>query len=323
MMATKQLATVLDAMTEEVALVKADSSMVAEFNASVRAFFTRARALELTAQANLQKAELVKPPTTMQQDEAIQFLIKNIGADKKDAIDHWEITLKLSRFHKRLVAARKRSEEPNELAIGKLTTLHNEWVEKEKRRVAAENERLRRQAEEKARQDRLAELAEMERRATEAEEAATELSAREQQFVNVYMSTGNASQAAHVAGYKDPVKQGARLLALPKILAACDAKKRAEVIREQAAAVKETPLDVQVETVKEQISTAGGHDRSTHSAEILNGRLFIEAVLGGQYGIPTDVLTVDQAKLSEYARSLRELINRWPGVKHVRKTSLV
>lgn len=314
---------VLDALEPEVGLILEDSNVVEKFKAGLTAFFTRARALELTANANLEKAKLLKPPAAMADDEKIQFLIKNFGADKRDAVDHWDITLKLSRFHKRLVAARKRSEEPNDEAIRLATDLHNTYVEGERRRVAAENERIRREAEQKAADDRAAELAELERKAVAAEEAAPDLSEREQLFVEAYMRHGDAVRAAREVHYAQPRTTAERLLSLPKILAACDAVKRAEVLREQAAAVKEKPLDVQAKTVKAEVSNAGGHDRSTHSAELLDERLLIEAILGGRHGIPSDILTVDQAKLNSYARSLFEVINRWPGVRYKKTTSLV
>jgi hypothetical protein len=314
---------VLDALEQEVALIKTDSSLIEQFAGKLRAFFVRARELELTAKANLTKANLLKLPATMPEDERLQFFVKNVGADRKDALEHWDITQKVSQFHKRLVAARKRSEEPNEQAIVIATRLHNTYVDTERRRVAVENERLRQQAEQKAAADRAAELAELERQAVAAEEASEGLSDRERRFVEHYMRTGNGRLAAQAVGFKDADKQAARLLSLPKILAACDAVKQAEVLREQRAAIAEKPLDVQADTVQANISKAGGHDRSTHSAELLDERALVEAVLAGGRGIPSDILQVNQAKLNEYARSLHELINRWPGVRYKKTTSLV
>lgn len=317
---------VLDALEQEVGLIRDDSSMVEKFKAGLRSFFVRAKALELTAQANLQKAKLLTQPATMADDEKIQFLIKNFGADRKDAVDHWDITLKVSRFHKRLVAARKRSEEPNDEAIAIATRLHNTYVDNERRRVAAENDRIRLEAERKAADDRKAELAELERQAVAAEQASADLSARERAFVDCVTSINlptDPIRAANQAGYKDPGAQAARLMATPKIIAAIAAARAAQALREQKAAIAEKPLDVQAATVAPAISTAAGHDRDTHSGELLDERQLIEAILVGGRGIPSDLLQINQVKLNEYARSLRELINKWPGVRYKKTTSLV
>jgi len=314
---------VLDALEEELALVKADSSIVEQFAGKLRVFFNRARVLEATALANLVSAQLVKAPTTMQEDEAIQFQIKNVGADRKEAVDHWDITIKLWHFHKRVCTARGRSENPNDRAIALLTGLHNGWVEQERRRVAAENERLRREAEQQAAADRARDLAELERQALVAEEASKDLSARELVFVARHLAGFNILEAARMAGYKEPSKAAPRLIEQPKIVAAIEASSAAAALREQKTAIAQKPLDVQAKTVTADISTAGGFDRSSHSAELLDERLLIEAILAGGRGIPSDLLQVNPAKLNEYARSMHELINRWPGVRYKKTTSLV
>lgn len=315
---------VLDALEAEVGSVLEETSMVQRFALAARAFFVTAATLESKAKENLTAAKALTLPTTKDEDERLQKTIKAFGADKKEALDHWEITLKVSRFHKRLTAARARAEGPNEEAVKLATALHNTYVEKETRRVAAENERLRREAEQRAADDRARELAEMERKALEAEQGAPGLSDRELRFVDYYITRKmNDVEAARAAGYKDPKASALKLLSLQKIVAACKAKQSADAIREQAAAIKEQPLDVQVQEVKKEVSTAYGHDRDTHSMEILDERLFIEAIVGGKHGIPLDLLTVKQAKGNEYARSLRELINKWPGVRYKKTTGLV
>jgi hypothetical protein len=321
--ASKGVPQVLDVLEQEVGLVLEDSTLIERFAAGAKLFFKRAGQLEVKAKGNLVEAQRLVRPKTVQDDERLQLAIKAYGADQKEALEHWDIALKVSRFHKRLVAARSRAEDPNEEAVAIATRLHNEYVDAERRRVAQENERLRREAEKRAANDRARELAEMERKAVEAELASEDLSTRELAFVTIYMRTGQARLAAHQAGYKDPEKQGPRLLGLAKILAACDAVKKAEVIREQAAAVKEQPLDVQIDEVKPNLSHAGGHDRTTKAADLFDERLFVEAVIGGRHGIPADTLGALQPKLNEYARSLGDLINRWPGVRLKKTTSLV
>jgi hypothetical protein len=192
--------------------------------------------------------------------------------------------------------------------------------------VAEENERRRQEAERNARIEREREQAELEQKAIEAEEASPTLSEREEAFVNSQIALGlGPTDAARRAGFKNPEQAAERLMKLAKIREALDAKKRAAAIREQAAAKKEQPVDVQFEEERPNITraTPGGFDRTSHSGEVLDERLFVEAVIGGRHGIPADVLMVNQAKLNEYARSMQELINRWPGVRHKKTTTTV
>lgn len=317
-------ADILDLVAPEMELVRVDAGVLQQFVVGLRAFFARARELETTARTNLATAKALVVPTSRTEDEAVQFFVKQVGDDKKEVLEHWEITTQAHSLHKRLVAARKRAEDPNEQAILCATRLHNVYTEGERLRVARENERLRLEAEDRARQERQEELRRLEAQAIEAEESSPSLSAREQKFVDLHCGPyPDPVRAAQQAGYKEYGVQAARLLSLPKIQQAILAKRKAATIREQKAAVAETPLSAKVETIQPDISTAAGHDRASHSAELLNERLLIEAVVGGQHGIPLDVLQVNPAKLNEYARSLRELITRWPGVRYVKKTSLV
>ena len=73
--------------------------------------------------------------------------------------------------------------------------------------------------------------------------------------------------------------------------------------------------------VESQAVTDG--DRKTRTAVVVDEDAFIAAVLEGKFGIPSDVLTVRQVKLNEYARSLGKLIERWPGIRYNEKTTIV
>lgn len=307
----------------EVALVRAEGGVVERFTAGVVGFWSKARALEAAAKATLVKAQALTPPKTKDDDEKIQFFIKQAKADSKVAVEQWDITSKVHAFHKRLVSARKRTEEPLDKAVELATTLHNYYVAAENRRVAEENERRRRDAEKKAADDRANELAEMERKAVEAEAASSDLSDRESRFITYYISGNNDVQSATAAGYKDAKATALRLLAAPKIIAAINARRAAALLREQAEAVKDKPLDVQVQTVKAEVSKAGGSDRDTHSAELLDEELLIDAIIGGKYNIPRNLLRIHQPTLNENARAFKELINKWPGVRYKKTTSLV
>lgn len=320
---------VLDALEQDIQLVRDDSTIVEKFIGGVKAFFVTAKALEQQAKATLAEAEKLQPAKTMADDEKLQLFIKGAKADGKNITDLWTITARVHAFHKRLVSLRQRAELPNERAVQIATDLHNDYVAAEKRRVDAINEQRRKDAEAKAAADRAAELAAAEQKALDAEAASTDLSEREQRFVADYFRESSGSPgvdpmiAARRAGYAQPRQAAEKLLKSAKILKALEGMRTAAAIREQAAAVKEQPLDVQHREVTANVSRAGGSDRTTKSMEIFDERLFIEAIVGGRHGIPLDLLTVLPAKGNEYARSLGEMINRWPGVRLKKSTSLV
>ena len=112
---------------------------------------------------------------------------------------------------------------------------------------------------------------------------------------------------------------GARLMTYTKILDAIEGVKTAAERRRQAEAGKTMPVAVGDVSVPLQVATEG---RTTYRAEIVDEAAFIRAALSGSYGIPADCLTFNQAKVSEYARSMRQLIERWPGVRLVQTTKV-
>lgn len=305
-----------------------ESMTIGEFIRSLTPFFMTARALELAAKATLERARADDlrfrsvPPKTADEDARIQSDIRQSSADKKKVEDHWTITAVLFNFQRRLVGARKRATDALEEAATIWQRHHNTYADNERRKAQAETDRLRREQEAQAQRDRDAELARLEQLAVDAEAKSADLSEREQRFVEHYMRTGNGILAARSAGFQNPSMQAPRLLSMQKIMAACDAKKRAEVLREQKAAVKETPLDVQTTEVKPNV-TKVGTDRTTKSAEIFDARLLIEAVIGGRHGIPADVLMPDPVRLNQYARDMGDVINRWPGVRLKKDTKTI
>lgn len=296
---------------------------VREFLKSIAGFFTTAQAIEQAAVFTLAKARALTVPTNQEQDAEMQRFVKGTTADLKSAETHWAICATVHGFHKRLVAVRKRATDPLEEANRLSNALHNQYVQAEQRRVAQEQERVRVAAETKAREDREAELAAQEVAALKAEADSPVLSAREVLFVNALVSGVVPYAAAMHAGFKNSVQQAARLMALPKIQDAIQAKRTAAAIREQAEARRQAPLDVQVETVKAHVSHADGHDRSTHSAEIVDPQAFVKAVMGGALNIPLDCLMPNPVKLNEMARALRERISAWPGIRYVKSTKVV
>lgn len=290
-------------------------------------FFTTAKAMEVEALATLDQAKKLTQPKTKEEDEQVQLFIRSTSQQKRAVEEHWKITTLVNRFHRAMTTRRAKAVDALEIANGQANNLHNAYIKAEQRRVAEEQERVRREAEERARLDREAEVARMEAEAVRREEASADLSDREVMFLTYYISgpyMGNAQKCAQLAGYKDPLAQGARLVSSAKIQKAIKAKREAEEIRRQADAVREAPLDVQVETVQPEVSrSVGGVSRTTHGAELVDEQALVNAILAKTPGIPTDLLRIDRVALNAYGRDLKEKINLWPGVKHVSKTSLV
>lgn len=308
---------------EDVALANEAGASIQSFIKNLLTFFRTAGELEARASVTLAQSRTLQPATDGRSDEVLQVFVKNCSRDTKQVNEHWEITQIVHAFHKRLVARRKKTTDMLELASSTANRLHVDYVERERRRVAAEQERLRVQAETEARMARQRELDELERQALAVEAESGDLSDRERQFVALHVGGTEAMSAAQQCGYKDPFKASARLLAATKIQSAIRAALDAQQLRRQAADVLEQPLEVrEVETLRPDVGTAG-HDRTTWSAEVLDERLFVEAVLGGKHGIPADCLCANTVKLNEYARSLRVALNRWPGVRAVSKTRTV
>jgi hypothetical protein len=308
-------------------LVATDGTTIMQFLSATRLvqFFKDATALEVKAKATLARAKTLTAPTTLEEDVAIQTFIKGATADKKTVEETWGICQVFSQVHRRLTAKRGIAVEALEDAGKIAQRLHNDYAEAERRRAAQEQEQKRQEAEAKARLEREEEARQLEAKALEAEQASPDLSTREAVFVDLVVSGRSPIDAAKGAGYKNPETQGPKLMDLAKIQVAIKAKNDAKAIREQAEATRQKPLDIRTETVKPAIGKAAGgsFDRTTHSAEVLNERLFIEAVVGGQHGIPLDCLTVNTTKLNEYARSLQERVNLWPGIRHKKETKTI
>lgn len=317
--------TVLDGPTEQdLALTQAAGQAIRSFMAGVVAFFTEARRLEEGALATLDAAKALTFPASPERDAELQTFIKDANVARKEIEGHWAITSTVHGLHKRLVARRARGVDALEQAASLANTLHNRFVAAERQRVAEEQDRLRREAEARAAAERQLELQRMEEAALAAEATSDELSPREQTFLASYLRFGDAQRAAAAAGYKDPFRQGARLLTVAKIIKAIEGQRRATSLREQAAATREAPVEVEVEQVKPNlIRAAGAVERTTWGADVLDADALVAAVISGKHGIPHDVLMPNPVKVNEYGRSLHEQIDRWPGVRHRKTTKVV
>lgn len=315
--------------TDEQVLAKIGPAVIG-FLKGAAAFLTKARQLEGSASSTLERAKLLKAPANAADDVRVQTFIRTTTAERKAFLEHWEITSLVHQFHRRLTGRRQIGDAFLERAQGIAQKLHNDYVAAEERRAREEQLRLEREENERAERERQAELDRMEAAALKREEALEGLSEREQRFVDAFMgdslTRGDAAKSAVRAGFTgNGLAAGARLMGLAKIQKAIQAKREAEEIRRQAEAKAKAPLDYRpVEEVRPDVAKAAGAiDRDTHSAELIDERLLIEAVLGGRHGIPADILQVNPAKLNEYARSMREVINRWPGVRYKKTTRTI
>lgn len=310
----------VDVSAEDQKLVADAGMAIRTFFSGLAAFFGTARDLEVTAKANLEKAKTLKAPTNGDEDAVIVEFVRDVAAHNKQVEDHWGITAIVSGFHRKLTAKRTLATSADEEARKIGTGLHNTYTEAERRRAAAETERQRRENEQRALDEQNAKAAALEAEAVAREEASAGLSEREQMFVDLYVLNGNVLQAAQRAGYKDAMKQAARLITLPKIAAAIKAKQEAMTLRQQATAERAKPVEVETVQVKADTNTRG--DTTTWSGEVLDAQALVEAFRSGKYGIPADVLTVNAVKLNEYARSLHERMDLWPGVRANKKTGI-
>jgi hypothetical protein len=319
---------ILEPEAPELKLVETDGQEIGAFIRNIASFFRSAMTLETAAKATLVRARELQPPTTAEEDESIQLFIKAANTDRKKAEEHWSICQVFSGVHRKLTAARGRTTTALEDAASTAQRLHNRWREDQERIARAEQDRIRREAEERARQERERELRELEQKAIDAEEASTNLSEREQAFVACYATgpyAGNGVVCAQRAGFKDAMKSAARLISLPKIQSAIRAAQEADVARAQAAALREQPIETgPIETVKANIiRSAGSFDRSTWTGEVVDETQFVMAVVAGRHGIPIDTLQINPVKLNEYARSLHERLDLWPGVRAKKSTRTV
>jgi hypothetical protein len=313
-------------VSDDELFIQQAGGVVVTFLRSAREFLVRANALETHALAKLDAAKTWPAPTSAEEDVFLQEQIKDANGLKKEIVEHWKITSLVSQFHKRLTGRRDKGVTAAEeiAAIG--NNLHNGWTIAEKERVRRLHEQERQQAELDAQMQRERELQEMERAAIEAEEGRPDLSERESRFVDLVFGGLNApTTAARSVGFKDPALQAERLMKSPKIQKAIESRLQAQAIRKQKEARSAAPLVTRtVPTIKPDIQkAAGAHDRTTYSIEFTDGAAFRAAAFSGQYGIPQDIFEASQAKGNEYARSMRELVNRWPGCRLVTKTGVV
>lgn len=308
------------------ATLPTDMDTIAKFRADLMLFLREGQSLEAEAVAMRTVARdrvLTKAPSTKEEDLATQDKTRAANALGKRIGEHWEnLTGPAGRFHRALTGKRKIGQDAAADAANVYQGNHNQFKENEDRRVREENERLRRVEEDRLRAERQLETEKLDAEALRLEMGGATLSDRESIFVAAVLRGESGARAAKIAGYKTPEVMGARLLDLPKIVAALAQKREAETLRQQAAAVKAAPVSApSVPAVQSEASQAG--DRTTYSAEVVSDMAVVNAVIDGTHGIPRDLLMVNPVKANQYARELRTVIDRWPGMRLKKTTRTV
>jgi hypothetical protein len=318
---------VLDMVTtneDELAVSQLGGTVLGFFK-GLQKFLGEAAALERQAKSELEAARRLTPSTSAGEDVAIQKVVIAAADRNKEVETLWNpITQAFYRLHKTLTGARGRAFDANEETRKIGNRLHNDFVERKAREAREAEERDRRQKEQDAQAQRERELADAEAEAVKREKASPTLSDREEHFVRMVMGGTAPTVAAKTAGFKTPGEAAIRLMAEGgKVDKAIAARRQAETIRNQAAAQAQKPLDVQVEEVKPDVQRAtGAKDTTRHSAEIVDADKLIAACVQGGHGIPWDILAVKPAAVNEHAKTLKEKINAWPGVRYKKETGV-
>lgn len=153
---------------------------------------------------------------------------------------------------------------PAQEAVALIEQKVGAYEREETRRATERQDAERKEAERVAAETRERELEQAELAALKAEAAAEGLSEREADFAESVAQGVDSMVAAEGAGYKDVVKQSARLLNTPKILAAIAGIRAAALIREQAEAKREQPIVADVPDVRPELGAVSGVSKRTY-----------------------------------------------------------
>ena len=254
--------------------------------------------------------------------------LKRGKALKRGIDDHWRKVLRWLEDRKNDIRTIMATDlELVDPGVERLNSQALRYETAERERERQEEERRRQEEETRARQAREKELAELDRQAQEAEATAEQLSDRERAFVQrVYAALGvdAASErwlnaTAKACGFRQD-HYGVTLMGREKIRDAVETLRKGAALRQQQAAVAEKPLDTRtVEVESHRATVAGTRTVVTHTGVILDPAACVAHLLaGGPDAPPADLFMVNQTKLNEYARAMRENIGRWRGVRYNR-----
>ena len=211
-----------------------------------------------------------------------------------------------------------------EPGLNRLNVVILAYEEAEKARVALAQAIERQRQEEEAQRKRAAELAQMEKDALAAEQQSEQLSDRERAFAQAVYQGISPEMAAKRAGYKDPQAHAARLLNTPKIAATIEGMQQAKALRDQAAAVKEKPIEIREPEVQANLGkVAWVRTQTSWTAECFDFDLFIDKFVAGEVDRQTfrTLVMPNAVAGNEMARALHENLDRIPGWRHVKKVT--
>ena len=318
--------------SEHLELVRSLQDGITTFFRSAVVFFDGASVLREDAKLMVSRAEALTVPTDDASDKIVQRVVIDSTRGRKANTEHWEpITKTFHRVHKALTSGRGEAEKDfvRAAGIGKSppqrlcgrgrtegatssSSASTAWhvrprsVNGTKRIDGWRKERLNLEAD------------------------SPNLSDREQRFVNAFDQHANTVRAERMAGYK--AGYGAKLLEREKIQKALELMvKTREVARQQEVVKKAPVVPKATAVVRSSIGhVVGGGSRKQRGAEIYDEDRLIETILSqaanpppeGEPIIPTDILSVKQPRVNEYARKLGSSINEWPGVRYTEQTKV-
>lgn len=316
----------------EVLAVRSDATAIQSFVGGISAFLARTQTMEQEAEKDELATRVWVRPTTLKEDEALVSLVKrNALAMREDEANFKPVTSVLFRFHRFFTTKEARIRTIRERIKETGNRLHNAYMDAETRRAREEEDRLRREAEVRAKAERDAELQQLEEAALKAEAGSPDLSEREREFVSLYTGVNGRNTlyfergvaCATAAGYKNPDQAALKLLKTGKLLTAVQNAKDAIALRQQAEARRQAPVEVEEPEVRAEIATKG---TTTWSYEVFDEAAFLKAVLDPrrrlELGIPEDAVIPNPKALLASARALQEKMNLWPGVRAKKNTSI-
>lgn len=256
--------------------------------------------------------------------DALEF-IRGCKQLKRKIDDHWSrITRSVDDLKRNLLTMKRTDLEPVESAIAMVEKRALDYDNEQRRREQEAADAARRKAQADAEEKRARELAEHEAQALKFEQDSPRLSAREEQFVELYLQRPiDAVRHASTVGYKDYRAAAERLLASPKIQDAIQAKRTAAAIRQQAEATRQAPLQtIQQRPVESQRAKAAGVRTTIYrSAEVVDLDALIDAVMAGR--APRAALMANQVYLNQEAKQLQDTFESvYPGCRLVVKQGI-
>lgn len=260
--------------------------------------------------------------------ESARTLAKAWKAEKRE-VEAWYRDKMVTPLKKALDWARDQMNTDLALFEQAITTedaLDTAYVREQQRleQDAADARRKQAEAEEQAKRDK--EAAEAEAAAVKLEQSSNILSAREQVFVSLVVTSNKSMpamiNAAKKAGYKDAEASLARLMKSEKINTAIANAEKAAAIRRESDAKQAAPVIVDVAPVESQIGTVSGTSmRTYYGCGKVEMQALLKAVLDGR--VPFEAIQANMVFLNAQARSLKEHFPKvYPGCQLTKREGI-